>query len=218
VDNVRHVRRIELDGPASEWVLTFEAEPTSVEFNALNDVPAPNAEFYVWGNVIDDFHDTLIVYGTARQDEANHTLARRWQETLANAYLEILPPLVKDSELTTAQAASHDLIVLGTLDDNRLFASAAGKLPIRFGKNHFEWRGAKYTAPDDGLFLVLPNPFNPKRVMYVVAANSALQLHEMTKRYTADIASWAVFKGGKIVHQGYHQPSEFLFARPFGPS
>ena len=89
-------------------------------------------DFYTWGNFIDDFHSTLIVYGTARQDEANHTLARRWQETLADAYVEILPPLVKDSELSPAEAASHDLMVVATLDDNALLARprdrAAGAL------------------------------------------------------------------------------------------
>ena len=218
VGKTRHVRRVELDGSETEAVLIFAAEPTRIEFNALNDIPTANPNFYVWQNLIDDFQDTLIAYGTARQDEANHTLARRWQEALANAYTEILPPLVKDSELTPAQAASHDLIVLGTLSDNRLFASVEGEFPVRFGKNHFEWRGVIHAAPDDGLFLVVPNPFNAKRVMYVAAANSALQLHEMTKRYIREIPSWAVFKGDKIVKQGYHLPAEFQFQGAFGRS
>ena len=153
--------------------------------------------------------NTLIVYGTGRMDEANHTLARRWQETVANAYIEILPPLVKDSELTKKQAASHDLIVMGTLNDNRWFADGVGNLPVKFGRNHFEWRGVTYGAPDDGLFLVVPNPFNKKRVMYIIAANSALQLHEMTKKYVREIPSWAVFKGDEVAEKGYHPVAAF---------
>lgn len=218
VGKTRYVRRMELGGSETAAILIFDGEPTRIEFNALNDVPTPNPNFYVWQNVIDDFQNTLIVYGTARQDEANHTLARRWQETLADAYTEILPPLVRDSELTPAQAASHDLIVLGALDDNRLFAAVGSELPVRFGKNHFEWRGVIHAAPDDGLFLVIPSPFNAKRVMYVAAANSAMQLYQMTKRYTREIASWAVFKGDEVVEQGYHLPAAFLFEAPFGPS
>jgi len=216
-EKARHVRRMELDGGDSQATFTFDEQPLRVEFNALSDVPTANPNFYVWANLIDDFHDTLIVYGTARQDEANHTLARHWQETVANAYIEVLPPLVKDSELTAAHAADHDLIVLGTLDDNRLFRNLPSDLPVRFGRNHFEWRGNRYGRPDDGLFLVIPNPFNPNRVMYIVAANSALELYQMTKKYNRDIPSWAVFRGEKIVEQGYHPVSRFRLVGPFEP-
>ena len=217
IDKSRHVRRVDIDGTESEIILSFDGRPTRVEFNALNDIPTANPNLYVWNNLIDDFHDALIVYGTARQDEANHTLARRWQEKLADAYLEILPPLVKDSELTAEQAASHDLIVMGTLRDNRFFPDSLPDIPVAFGRNHFEWRGVTYGEPDDGLFLVAPNPFNANRVMYVVAANSALQLHQMTRKYTREIASWALFKGEKIVKQGYHPVAQFQIEGPFGP-
>lgn len=208
----RHVRRIEVAGRNTEVTLSFDEKPTRIEFNAFSDVPVENSNFYTWPNLIDDFHDTLIVYGTGRMDEGNHTLARRWQETVANAYVEILPPLVKDSELTKEQAASHDLIVMGTLNDNRWFGDGISDLPVKFGRNHFEWRGMTYGAPDDGLFLVTPNPFNKKRVMYIIAANSALQLHEMTKRYVRDIPSWAVFKGDEVTEKGYHPVAAFEMA------
>ncbi len=218
VDGARHVRRVELDGKHTDVRFTFEDQPTRIEFNALNDIPLENPNYYVWGNLIDDFHDTLIVYGTARQDEANHTLARRWQESVANAYIEILPPLVKDSELTAEMARDHDLIVMGTLNDNRWFQDELSDLPVRFGRNHFVWRGDTYSDPEDGLFLVVPNPFNAKRVMYVLAANSALELHEMTKTYRRNIPSWAVFKGDEVEKKGFHVAPGMVFADPFGPS
>ena len=216
VGDTRHVRRVELSGEETQVTLSFDAEPTRIEFNALSDVPVANPNYYVWQNLIDDFHETLIVYGTARQDEANHTLARRFQETIANAYIEILPPLVKDSELTPAQAAEHDLIVMGTLNDNWWFVDGLADLPVKFGVNHFTWRGETYAEPNDGLFLVVPNPFNPKRAMYVVAANSALELHEMTRQYVRDVPSWAIFKGGEVVRKGFHPVERFVFDGPFG--
>jgi hypothetical protein len=208
-DAKRHVRRVEINGKKTDVTLSFDEKPTKISFNALGDVPVENFNFYIWGNLIDDFHDTLIVYGTARMDEGNHTLARRWQETVANTYIEILPLLVKDSELTREQAAAHDLIIMGTLNDNRWFAGGAGDLPVKFGRNHFQWRGTTYGDPNDGLFLVIPNPFNNKRVMYIIAANSALQLHEMTKKYVRDIPSWAVFSGDEVIEKGYHPVAAF---------
>jgi len=176
-----YLRLMELEGPSSEQTFRFDERPTLVRFNALNDFPVEHPNFYTWGNFIDDFHDTLIVYGTARQIEANHTLARRWQETAANAYVEILPPLVKDAELTGERAASHDLIVMGALADNTLFSRLETELPVELGTNHFRWQGKLYSESDDGLFLVMPNPANPDRVVYLIAANSALQLHQMTR-------------------------------------
>lgn len=212
----RHLRRMTIDGDRSEATFTFDEQPVRVEFNALNDIPTANPNYYVWSNLIDDFHDTLIVYATARQDEANHTLSRRWQETLADAYTEILLPLVKDSEISHADAANHDLMVIGTLNDHYLLRSDGIDLPVRFGRNHFEWRGQTYGHPDDGLVLVVPNPFNASRVMYIIAANSGLELWQMTKKYNRDIRSWAVFRGDQMMETGYHPPAGNLFKAPFG--
>jgi len=125
---------------------------------------------------------------------------------------------VKDSELTAQRVADHDLIVIGTLDDNYLFHHVPADVPVRLGRNHFEWRGEQFTDPNDGLFLVVPNPFNAKRVMYVIAANSALELYQMTKQYTRDIPSWAVFHGGEVKDKGYHPVREFQMDTPNSPA
>jgi hypothetical protein len=202
---------VELDGPASSAGFDFEDRPTRVVFDPIHDVPVAMERFYTWRNLIDDFHHTLIVYGTSRQIEANHTLARRWQKTVADRYVEILPPLVKDSEVSDEQLASHDLVVLGQSEDNGLIARFANELPVELGKNFFRWRGTTYADPDDGLFLVVPNPRNSERVLYLVLANSAMQLHQMTKQYHTGIPSWARFEGEEIVDQGYHEVEGFVF-------
>jgi hypothetical protein len=209
VSGQRLLRRMEMTGEQTVATFEFEDEPTMVEFNVLNDIPTAPPDFYTWRNFFDDFHRTLIVYGTERQDEGNHTLARRWQQTLADTYVEILPPLIKDSELTPEMAAEHDLIIMGTLDDNLWFSRLETELPVEFRENHFSWRGRTYADPDDGLFLVMPNPLDAGRVVYVVAANSALQLHQMTRRYTRGIPSWAVFKGDEVLAKGHHFPQAF---------
>jgi hypothetical protein len=38
--------------------------------------------------------------------------------------------------------------------------------------------------------------------MYVLAANTGMQLWEMTEKYHRGIVQWARFKGGEIVDQG----------------
>jgi hypothetical protein len=203
------LHRIEIDGRRAVS-LRFADRPSRVVFDALHDLPVEHGNFYEWRNLIDDFHDTLIVYGTARQIEANHTMARRWQERVADTYIEILPPLVKDSEIDEEQVATHDLMVMGTLADNYFFDHVPEEVPVRFGRNHFEWMGETYGDPDDGLFLVVPNPWNPGRVMYVLAANSGMQLFDMTETYHREIPQWARFKGEEIVEQGYFEREGFV--------
>ena len=213
----REIREIEVEGDFSE-TFHFEDRPERVEFDVFHDLPTEHGSFYVWRNFIDQFHDILIVYGTARQIEANHTMARRWQERVADAYIEILPPLVKDAELTPEVAATHDLMVLGTLDDNALFAAIPETAGVWWGRNSFSWQGKDYSDTEDGLFLALPNPFNPDRVMYVLAANSAKQLWHMTEKYRRGLPQWALFKGGEVVDEGFFERPEFVveFADPEG--
>ncbi len=205
----REIREIEVEGDFSE-TFHFEDRPERVEFDVFHDLPTEHPSFYVWRNFVDQFHETLIVYGTSRQIEANHTMARRWQERVADAYIEILPPLVKDAELTPEVAATHDLMVLGTLDDNALFAAIPESAGVRWGRNSFSWQGKDYSDTEDGLFLALPNPFNPERVMYVLAANSAKQLWHMTEKYRRGLPQWAVFKGGEVVDSGYFERPGFV--------
>jgi hypothetical protein len=205
----RYLHRIEVVGKRG-ILLHFDERPTRVVFDALHDLPVEHGNFYEWRNLIDDFHDTLIVYGTARQIEANHTMARRWQEKVAGTYIEILPPLVKDSEIAEDQVAHQDLMVMGTLNDNYFFNHMPEDVPVRFGRNHFEWRGETYGEPDDGLFLVVPNPWNPERVMYVLAANSGMELYDMTETYHREIPQWARFKGDEIVASGYYDRPGFV--------
>ncbi len=197
----RLLRQVTVDGE-NPIRLHFDGRPTRVVFDALHDIPVEHPSFYAWNNFIDEFHDTLIVYGTARQDEANHTMARRWQEMVADTYIEILPPLVKDAEIDNDQIASSDLMVMGTLSDNSFFGRMPEDVPVTFGRDHFSWKGSAYGASDDGLFLVVPNPWNPAKTMYVMAANSGMQLFHMTRTYHRDIPQWALFKGGEIVDKG----------------
>lgn len=214
---VRH-EVLEVDAPAQEFRFTLTEPPDAITFNPGFDIPVNRERFYTWSNFIDDFHDTWIVYGTNRQVEANHSAAERWALTLADAYAEVLAPVCKDCELSTPDAAAHDLIVLGSPSDNVLTASLAqsGRLPVDFGRNWFRWQDRVYADPDDGLVLVLPNPFNPRRALYLFTANSQLQLHAMTRRFQRDLGGWAVFKGDAVTAKGPHPEERFTirFGKP----
>ena len=207
----RVVRPLEITEAKQSFELTFAARPMRVVFDPFRDIPVRHPRYFTWANWSDDFHHSLIVHGTARQIEANRTLALRFQSVLGDAFSEILPAVVKDCEASDADLAGHDLIVLGGREDNTLLARLAGELPVQLGKNWFSWQGKRFTRSDDGLFLALPNPTSPERALYLFLANSALQLHEMTKSYPTGLASWAVYRGADVKEQGAHPVERFVF-------
>ena len=202
-------RSCEVQG--AETVLTFDVPelPTAVVFNTGGDFPAAHERFYTLGSFFEDFHHTRIVYGTSRQIEANRTLAGRWQEVLADTFSEILPPLRKDCELGTDERAGCDLMVLGPPEDNTVAAELAGRIPgLEMGRNWFRWQGKTYGCADDGLLVVVPNPWNPQRVLYLLLANSAQELYQMTKKWQL-LPSWAVFRSDQVKDKGFHAVERF---------
>jgi hypothetical protein len=200
-------------GRKSEVAVNVPSRPIRAVFNAANDIPVRRTRYYTMSNFIDDFYSSIMIYGTKRQIEANHTLAENFRTILADTYVEILVPLRKDCEVTDDELSSKDLIVVGGADDNGFVARMAeeNKLPLAFDKNVFRWQERTYADPDDGLMIVLPNPYNGKKVLYLFVANSKLQLHYMTKSYRRSMPAWALFKGEEIVDQGYHEVGRFSF-------
>lgn len=187
-----------------EESFTFDVKelPRLVVFNAGNDIPVPRRNYYTLSNYFDDFTSSLIVYGTGRHIEANHTAALKFQTVLADQFVELMTPLRQDAEITEAELAANDLIVLGGVSDNALTARLAQSLGIAAGKNMFRWQGKVYGEADEGLFVAMPNPFNPARAVYLYIGNSALEVYQMTKRFQG-LPSWGLWKGDQVVEKGY---------------
>ncbi len=204
-------RKIEVTGQEQAFTFHVQDEPAALFFCAGNDIPVPRKNYYTLANFNDDFDHTLIVYGTARQVEANHTMALQYQTVLADRFSEKLPPIRKDCEISRNELESSDLILMGGVEDNMLMKSMAEKLGLVLGKNFFQWRGKVYGDAPDGLSAAYPNPYNPRRTIYFVISNSALQLYHMTKQVQKPprVSGWGVFKGDQVVEQGYHPLEEF---------
>jgi len=184
------------------FTFAVKEKPRSVVFNAGNDIPVPRTSYYTLSNYFDDFTSSLIVYGTGRHIEANHTAALKFQTVLADQFVELMTPLRQDAEITAAELASNDLIVLGGGADNTLTARLAQRLGLTTGRNMFRWQGKVYGEPDDGLVVAMPNPFNPARAVYLYIGNSALQVYQMTKRFQG-LPAWGLWKGDRVTERGY---------------
>ena len=217
IATAREVRweKVLVTGSAGSYSFTLKDRPAHITFNAGGDIPVDRKSFYTLSNYFDDYRNSMIIYGTSREDEANHTLALRYQTVLADAFTEILAPARKESEVSAQERSSDDLVVLGGVADNAMAPALAGAAGIETGKNFFRWRGKTYADPDDAPFAAIPNPENAQRVVYLFLANSALQLHQMTKRYQP-LPSWALFKGEQVAEKGYHTVEQFEIELPAG--
>jgi hypothetical protein len=206
-------RPFEIQGEKTRIELSLDAKPIQLVFNRGGDFPTQLDRFYSMPDFFENFHQTLLVYGTSRQVEANHSMALRWQKTLADIYSEILPPLRKDAEITRTEMEENDLMILGSVADNSLLDSVTKNLSdLKLIKNAFYFQGELYPRKDQGLIYVTPNPYNQKKRAILIIANSALQLYKMTGRWNKEIQSWAIFKNEKIQSQGIHPILRYRFS------
>lgn len=201
------LERIEVSAARAAFTFHCAAQPTRLVFNAGNDLPLPRANFWVPGNVLDDWSATRLIYGTGRELEAQRTLALNYREALADGMTEVLLPLQSDAEVSEADLAASDLVVFGGPAENGLAArlQAEGRLPMEAGSGWFKWQGRAYGRPDDGLFAAFPNPWNPKRMLVLVISNSRTQQWAMTKAIPRGLPGWAIYRGSEIQQKGHAQ-------------
>ena len=198
------LERVELKGAKATFTFPSEAKPTRVTFNAGNDIPLVRANFWVPGNVLDDWSATLLVYGTGREVEAQRTLALNYREALADNMTEVLLPLKADADVSDADLAASDLVLFGGPAENGLTArlQTEGKLPLEAGSGWFKWQGRTYGRPDDGLLVAYPNPWNPKRMLLLVLSNSRTQQWAMTKTIPRGLPGWTLYRGSDVQQKG----------------
>ncbi len=198
------LERVEMKGAKATFTFPSETKPTRVTFNAGNDIPLARANFWVPGNVLDDWSAALLVYGTGREIEAQRTLALNYREALADNMTEVLLPVQADAEVSDADLAASDLVLFGGPAENGLTArlQAEGKLPLEAGSGWFKWQGRTYGRPDDGLLVAYPNPWNPKRMLILVLSNSRTQQWAMTKTIPRGLPGWTLYRGSDVQQKG----------------
>jgi len=183
--------------------LASKDKPTRLRFNAGSDFLCQGQPSASLANIADRFEDLLIVWGSAQSPEAGRTLALTFQEAVAESIAEVMVPVKADGEVTDAELASRDLVVMGGAADNVLLARLKGKVPVEFGRGWFRFQGKTYGTSEDGLILCVPNPWNPKRNLTLFLANSRLELWQMARTLQRGIPGWGLFKGAEVTGRGH---------------
>jgi hypothetical protein len=203
----RAVRYQRIEVRQAEQVFTWKTaeRPVRVDYDAALDVPVPRDDVYSLPTMLDEFDKLLWVQGTGRQVEANRTLSLLWRDAVADASVEVLPPLLTDAEDSDADLSSHDRVLVGGPADNGVAARAEARwaLPLTTGPASFRWQGQLHARPEDGLAVAFPNPWNPARAAWLFLANSKVQLWRMLKAWTRGQASFGLWREGEVVQKGW---------------
>jgi len=126
---------------------------------------------------IADFTATpfAIVVGTSSRDAEMVALCRQKAQAFVDAWHDWqkqAPRVFRDTEIGDAEMASYSLLLVGGPDANRVTAKLAARLPLQIVKDRVTIDGRAFAATDAAVQLLYPNPGNPERYVWVVAATS----------------------------------------------
>jgi len=129
------------------------------------------------GGVSDVFNTPFaIVVGTSASDPEMKQICADKAAALAGAWKDwqrVPARVLKDSELTDADAARYSLILIGGPDANLVTRKLAGGIPLEISADHVKIGPRSFPAADARVQLIYPNPLNKQRYVVVIAATSA---------------------------------------------
>jgi hypothetical protein len=165
------------------------------------------------GPIDDAFMDSfLFVMGSGkalgRIEEEQRRAVTEWRKQFRGE-----ARVKKDTEVTEADLAAHNIVVWGTPASNSMLAKMGDRLPVKWVGEQVTVGKASYPAGTHYPAFIYPNPLNPKR--YVVV-NSGFTFREFdylnNARQISKLPDWAVIDTatpadgkypGKVVAAGF---------------
>jgi Phospholipase B len=144
----------------------------------------------------------MIVYGTMGEAGSNRYAAEQVQQRFLN-WLEHEIPIRKDFEVIEAEMKSHDIVFVGRPETNSALAAWAGKLGLSYDGAGFRVDGKDYFSEYDSLVVAGVNPLDPKRLVVVLAGNTALQTVKTVNSFPPQGAEFTVYQNGESIASGF---------------
>jgi hypothetical protein len=139
------------------------------------DVRARWESGHFWS--IDSFErqpeETLIVFGTLKEADAQREAAALLQRKIARRWGNHTVPILADRDATEADLKGRHLLLIGRPDTNSVVARCAGSLPLAFGPGSFRLLGKTYAHPASAVIAAGPIPKAPVRSIVVFAGLGA---------------------------------------------
>jgi Phospholipase B len=116
---------------------------------------------------------TMIIYGTADEEAANRATAELVQEAIRTHWSNQTLPIKADKDATENDLRSHNLLLIGRPDTNRVVEQLRGRCGVTFGWRSFTVRGETYAHAGSAVIASGVSAFNPRYSTVVLAGLSA---------------------------------------------
>jgi dienelactone hydrolase len=124
-----------------------------------------------------DFYVTpfAVVFGTTAKDPEMKELIRKRAQFFIDSWIKwqkFSPRVFTDTGMTEADIGRYSLLLFGGPRENAVAAKLASQLPLRIDAGAIRIDGGEYKVTDAALQMLYPNPRNPQRYVWLVAATS----------------------------------------------
>jgi hypothetical protein len=158
---------------ADEFV-AFVARTRKVGADSWRKEVADGQKFTVktWA---EDQERTVIVYGTVADAEANRETAEQIQHTVARHGMNIVIPVLSDTQATGSpdRVTGRHVLLVGGPASNKLAARWREAFPVSFGPASFQVRDQSFAHPGSAVIAAGPNPLDHVSSVVVIAGLSA---------------------------------------------
>ena len=120
-----------------------------------------------------EIEETLIVYGTVAEADAQREAALALQRKLASRWANMMVPVKADIDVPDSRLKNVHILLVGRPATNRLAARFAKALPVHFGAASFTLAGQTYAHPDTAVVAAGPSPMASDRSVVVFAGLGA---------------------------------------------
>ena len=145
--------------------------------------------------------NAILVYGTVLDAGANRYAAEQLQTKLLDWY-ESAVPIRKDFEVSDDELRTRSIIFVGRPETNSALAAWQTRISLQYDGAVFHIAGAAHASETEGLMWAAPNPLDAKRMVLVLAGNSALETVRLAS-LPFERAEYTIFESGKQTASGF---------------
>jgi hypothetical protein len=113
--------------------------------------------------------ETVLVYGTVGEAEANRGAAERLNEWYLGYGQEAVQA---DVRVRQEDLETKCIMLFGRPSTNAISHRLEEVFPVQFQESAFSWSGTTYTQPTQGVAQIVESPFNPARIVILYAGLS----------------------------------------------
>jgi hypothetical protein len=173
MDKGEVTKRLALHEGANNFSLQTNKKPRRVYLDRYAWMAQAAGGPFTARSFLADLSQTLIVYGTADEEAANHEAAEDLQRAIVRAWSNFTVPVKSDTEVTENELRSNHVLLVGRPDSNRWVSRFAGALPITLGSRSFSVGAETFAHSGSAVIVAAANPLNPRYSIVVLAGLSA---------------------------------------------